>query len=130
MPDFLNAAVEIRARRSAAELKYGVFRELEWRLGRRRTADRNAPRPIDLDVALYGNCVVESEPLGLVIPDPEILTRAHVALPLADLAPERRHPVSGESLAANAERLRAGLPSATIRLSDRCDVLKELLATG
>lgn len=129
MPDFLNAAVEIRTATSPGELKYGLFRELEWRLGRRRTEDRNAPRPVDLDIALHGDGVLDSEALGLTIPDPEILTRAHVALPLADLAPERRHPVTGETLSAIAARLLEAQPAGAIRRSERADLLRDLVAS-
>lgn len=124
-PDFLNAAIEIRTLLPAAELKYGVLREVEAQLGRQRTTDRNAPRSIDLDIAVYGDLVIESEPLGLKIPDPEILTRPHVALPLADLAPEHVHPLTGEMLKAIADRLRV---SAAVRLSRHAGLLAELLA--
>ena len=44
------------------------------------------------------------EEAGLVLPDPEILTRGHVAVPLADVAPRLRHPVVGRTLAEIASR--------------------------
>ena len=53
-----------------------------------RTRDfPNAPRTLDLDIALYGERVVR-EP-GLVIPHPRLLGRAFVLLPLAEIAPDR-----------------------------------------
>jgi 7,8-dihydro-6-hydroxymethylpterin-pyrophosphokinase len=76
-------------------------------LGRIRTSDPNAPRTIDLDIALAGELVLADRKSGIDIPDPEILTRAHVALPLADLAPDAVHPVTGETLSEIAEGFRA-----------------------
>lgn len=101
-PTFLNAAVRFVTRLSAAELKHRVLRPLEAELGRVRTADRNAPRTIDLDIALYGDRVLDDPETGLRIPDPDIPGRAHLALPLADLDPDRRHPLTGRTLADHA----------------------------
>lgn len=127
VPDFLNAAVEVQTRFSPAELKYGVLRGIEAQLGRRRSADRNAPRPIDLDIALYGDKVIENEALGLRIPDPKILTRRHVVLPLADLSPARLHPLTGEPLSEIAVRLEAAAPEATLRFAPTKGFLKKAL---
>lgn len=104
-PDFLNAAVSVATRLAPAALRDGVLRPIESRLGRVRGAERNAPRPIDLDIALFDDLVRDGSDGGPVIPDPEVLTRAHVAAPLADLEPERRHPVTGQRLAEIAARL-------------------------
>ena len=52
-PRYLNAALRLRTDRGARSLKLEVLRPLEARLGRVRRADRNAPRTIDLDIALY-----------------------------------------------------------------------------
>ena len=105
MPDFHNAAVEVLTGLSAAELKFGVLRGIEAQLGRSRSEDRNAPRSLDLDVSLFGNEVIQNEPLGLWLPDAEILTRVHVALTLAEIAPDRRYLATGETPANIAERL-------------------------
>jgi 2-amino-4-hydroxy-6-hydroxymethyldihydropteridine diphosphokinase len=114
-PMFLNAAVRIRTDLTPQELKYGVLRPLEEKLGRRRSADRNAPRTIDLDIALFGSLVIDDPARGLVIPDPEIGTCAHLAVPLADREPLLRHPVSGETLAELAANF---ADSDSIRLFD------------
>jgi 2-amino-4-hydroxy-6-hydroxymethyldihydropteridine diphosphokinase len=95
---FLNAAIEVHADMTPRELKFEVLRPLERRLGRIRTADRNAPRTIDVDISLFGQRILRDTEAGIEIPDPEILTSAHVAIPLADLAPERIHPVTGQRL--------------------------------
>lgn len=104
MPRFLNAAVRITTDLSPEELKFEVIRPLEHRLGRVRTADPNAPRTIDIDIAAVQGLVVDQNELQL--PDPEILTRAHLAVPLADVAPEFRHPDLGITLSEIAARFR------------------------
>lgn len=117
VPAFLNAAVLAQTHLSPRALKYEVLRRVEARLGRVRSADRNAPRTLDLDLVLYSELILDDPRHHLHLPDPEILTRAHLALPLADLAPSYRHPVTGESLATIAARL-AHTPGVT--LSRRC----------
>lgn len=103
---YLNAAVlvDVPDFVPPSEFKYRVLRAIEHSMGRTRTEDRYAARTIDLDLALYGKQVVDDEERGIHLPDPEIMTRAHVALPLADLAPEYPHPVTGEPLADIAAR--------------------------
>jgi len=98
---FLNAAVRVETDLPAVDLKYTVLRMIEAQLDRVRTADKFAPRTIDLDIALFNSDVLKLDTADrkLNIPDPDILTRAHVALPLADLAPEMLHPISGVRLA-------------------------------
>jgi 2-amino-4-hydroxy-6-hydroxymethyldihydropteridine diphosphokinase len=111
--NFLNAAVLVETDYySPFSLKYNVLRFIETCLGRVRRTNKFAARPIDLDIALYDNHVIAT-PL-LTIPDPGILNRAHVALPLADLAPEFVHPRTGQTLAAIAAPL-AAQPGTTIR---------------
>ena len=102
-PNFLNAAALIETDLSAAELKAQVLEAIEQELGRVRTEDKNAPRTIDLDIALFGDQVLD---LGQRhIPDPDILKYPHVAVPLADLAPRRLHPETGQTLREIAQRL-------------------------
>ncbi len=104
-PTFLNAALLIRTPLSAEDLKAGPLREVERGLGRVRTADKNAPRTIDLDIALYNYDVLDVG--GRHVPAPDLLTRAHIAVPLADLAPYYVHPETGETLEEIAARLLA-----------------------
>ena len=101
-PRFLNAALLARTTLTPEELKLGLLRPIEARLGRVRTSDRNAPRTIDLDIALFGDLVVDDPASGIQIPDPDIERRAHLALPLADLAPGFVHPANGCTLASLA----------------------------
>jgi dihydroneopterin aldolase/2-amino-4-hydroxy-6-hydroxymethyldihydropteridine diphosphokinase len=103
-PNFLNAAVLLETALSAADLKAQVLQAIEADLGRVRTEDKNAPRTIDLDISLFNDQVLE---LGhRHIPDPEILRFAHIARPLADLAPHYHHPETGQTL----EEIAASLP--------------------
>lgn len=105
-PPYLNAAVLIRLREDVPPdvFKHRVLWAIEASMGRERSADKYAARPIDLDLALFGNLVIDDPPHSITLPDPEILTRAHVALPLADLDPAFIHPVTGETLKAIAVR--------------------------
>jgi 2-amino-4-hydroxy-6-hydroxymethyldihydropteridine diphosphokinase len=104
-PDFLNAVVALDTDLRAPSLR-ARLRELEAALGRMRTEDRYAPRTIDLDLILLG-AEVSAAP-GAPLPDPDLLTRAHLAVPMAELAPDMPHPVTGESMEAIAARLRVG----------------------
>jgi 2-amino-4-hydroxy-6-hydroxymethyldihydropteridine diphosphokinase len=104
-PNFLNAAVAVETALGPAALKREVLAVIEQRLGRVRTADKNAPRTIDLDLALFNDEVREYN--GHQLPDPDLLRFAHVALPIADLAPEMPHPQTGEPMRAIAQRLLA-----------------------
>ncbi|HEV2229619.1 MAG TPA: 2-amino-4-hydroxy-6-hydroxymethyldihydropteridine diphosphokinase [Steroidobacteraceae bacterium] len=69
---------------------------IEERCGRPRDAPRWAPRSMDLDVLLYGDLVCE-EP-GLKLPRPDLLERAYMLGPLAELAPQLMHPTAGLSV--------------------------------
>ncbi len=103
-PDFLNAAAKIRFGGTPQVLKFDVLRRIESDLGRVRSTDRNAPRTIDIDISIFGRLVMFDHDCDLVLPAPEILTQAHVILPLADLAPGTIHPETGETLAEIATR--------------------------
>ncbi len=102
-PPFLNGACRIATVLPPKALKYDVLRSIETDLGRVRTEDRYAPRSIDLDIALYGDCVA-NEP-GLRIPDPDIRNRPFVAVPLLELGPELALPDTGELLSDIVKRL-------------------------
>jgi 2-amino-4-hydroxy-6-hydroxymethyldihydropteridine diphosphokinase len=77
---------------------------IEDEAGRQRGGVRWAARSLDLDLLLQGERVAD-EP-DLVLPHPRITERAFVLEPLAALAPDRRHPVLGETFAVLAARVR------------------------
>jgi 2-amino-4-hydroxy-6-hydroxymethyldihydropteridine diphosphokinase len=95
-PAFYNAAVLVETDLTPAELR-NVLRLIETGLGRVRSADKFAPRPIDLDIAFFGDRVFDLA--GRHIPDPDVLRYPHLAVPLADIAPDWRHPETGQTLA-------------------------------
>ena len=102
-PDFVNGVWRVETELGPRELKFEVLRPIEEELGRRRTADTYAPRTIDLDVLLCGAAVVR-EP-DLTLPDPDILERPFVAVPLWELAPDLTLPGSGRRLADVVEAM-------------------------
>lgn len=109
-PNFLNAAVLVESDLTVLELKQAILLTIERRLGRKRSADKFAPRPIDLDIVLYGDHVLglviehADGQTEMVIPARDTLTHAYIALPLADLAPDFVHPLTGETLGRIAAR--------------------------
>ena len=93
-PAFLNQVAQAETDLSPHELLADLKR-LEGELGR-QPSFRNGPRLIDLDILFYDDLVLDSPPL--VIPHPRIPERAFVLVPLADLAPNLQHPVSGKTV--------------------------------
>ncbi len=94
-PHYFNAAALVETDLTPSALR-DTLRAIERDLGRVRTADKHAPRTIDLDIALYGDQILTVEDKH--IPDPDISVFPHLALPLADIAPGWRHPQTGLTL--------------------------------
>ena len=88
-PWFLNCAVTLDTENTPQRLLAGIL-EIEQQLGRQR-GQKNGPRTIDLDILLFGNSIVEDR--GLTIPHPAMHERRFVLEPLAEVAPDARHPV-------------------------------------
>lgn len=88
-PHFLNQVVEIETDLFPRQL-LDRGKMVERRMGRVKTIEKG-PRLIDVDILLYGNALVSLP--GLEIPHPSIAQRQFVLAPLAELAPELRHPV-------------------------------------
>ncbi len=93
-PWFLNLVAEARTDLFPRQLLARVGK-VEQRLGRRRLKAKG-PRTIDIDILLYGNFVVMTP--QLTIPHPRLAERRFVLAPLAELAPDLRHPVSRRSI--------------------------------
>ncbi|MFC2065728.1 2-amino-4-hydroxy-6-hydroxymethyldihydropteridine diphosphokinase [Chloroflexota bacterium] len=89
-PRFLNMVCQVSTR-LAPEGLLALAKGIESKLG--RTGKSNAPRPIDIDILLYDTQVIETP--KLVIPHPRMMDRAFVLVPLAEIAPDLVHPVSG-----------------------------------
>ncbi|MCB0208495.1 MAG: 2-amino-4-hydroxy-6-hydroxymethyldihydropteridine diphosphokinase [Anaerolineae bacterium] len=94
--NFLNAAAIIQTHMPAHQLKKHTLRKIEQMLGRVRKIDKNAPRSIDIDIMLFNRQILTMGQRH--IPDPEILERPFVALPLAEIAPDYIHPETGQTL--------------------------------
>ncbi len=115
-PLFVNGVVAVETDMPAPVLKRNVLRHIEDDLGRRRTADPNAPRTIDLDLLVF-----EGERQF----DPDIGTRAFVAWPLAEVAPQLE--VGGRSVRTIAE----GLPrEGMVPLPELTTALREEVRHG
>ena len=93
-PAFFNAVCRLRTRLTAFQLMERLL-GIEEAVGRRRIF-RNAPRMLDMDILLYDRMVLTSLPL--VLPHPRMAERLFVLRPLADIAPQLKHPVSGRTV--------------------------------
>jgi 2-amino-4-hydroxy-6-hydroxymethyldihydropteridine diphosphokinase len=103
-PWFLNCVVEAETSLAPRQL-LEELQAIERKLGSRKLVPRG-PRIIDLDILFYGAAVIHEA--GMVIPHPRLAERKFVLAPLAELAPEFRHPVlrktAAELLAATQDR--------------------------
>jgi 2-amino-4-hydroxy-6-hydroxymethyldihydropteridine diphosphokinase len=98
-PDFLNMAALVHTGLEALQLKEQVLRPLEARMGRVRTSDKNAPRPIDIDIILYDGQIL----------DPALWQQAYQAVPVAEILPDYCS-LDGEHLKDVARRLAKSTP--------------------
>jgi 2-amino-4-hydroxy-6-hydroxymethyldihydropteridine diphosphokinase len=98
-PNFLDMAVSISSDLGVAELKDQILRPLETQMGRVRTDDKNASRPIDLDIILFDGHVI----------DPGIWQHVHMAVPVAELFPDTIA-ASGEHLIDISRQLAQSTP--------------------
>lgn len=130
-PDYVNAAaiVTLRHNQTAVEI-LEVLHQIEARFGRQR-GERWAARTLDIDLLAIGDEVwpdhathdtwrglsteaqARQTPEGLILPHPRLQDRAFVLVPLAELAPDWRHPILrrsvAEMLADLSEADRAGV---------------------
>lgn len=127
-PDYVNSAAVLSGARSAEDL-LSFLHAIETRFGRERR-QRWEPRTLDIDLIAFGNAVLpdlatflrwrdmpEDEqlrrtPEELVLPHPRLQDRAFVLVPLAEAAPDWRHPASGLTVREMKEALPAALISA------------------
>jgi 2-amino-4-hydroxy-6-hydroxymethyldihydropteridine diphosphokinase len=102
-PRFVNAVVAIETRLSPCDLLDKLL-AIEQEFGRDRTASLpNGPRPLDLDILLYGDLVLGTS--NLEIPHPRLAERAFVLVPLNEISSELRDPRSGKTVSQMLQAL-------------------------
>ena len=101
-PEYYNCVLKIETDIEPRKLKFDVLRPIETELGRKRTRDKFASRTIDIDIILYGNLAILTK--KLVIPDPDILERAFLAIPLCEIEPDLVLPVANKTIREVADR--------------------------
>ncbi len=109
-PDFLNCAVELETEKMPKQF-LAATQAIEHDLGRRRPAPGSGPRikgprTLDIDILIFGRALVKTA--GLTIPHPAMHERRFVLEPLAEIAPELRHPVSKKTVREMLHALPAG----------------------
>jgi 2-amino-4-hydroxy-6-hydroxymethyldihydropteridine diphosphokinase len=102
--EYRNGVVLVEAIKGPRETIRTLF-EMEHAFGRRR-GEKNAPRTLDLDLIAHGRTVLDTP--DLVLPHPRAHERLFVMGPLAEIAPDWRHPVLGETAQALADRASVG----------------------
>ncbi len=98
---FLNASILFETDLSAREICEDLIPRIENELIRVRDPEnKNGPRTIDIDLTLFNSEILQIE--HRQIPDPELLSRGFIAIPLAELDPNYVHPVTQQNLGAIA----------------------------
>jgi 2-amino-4-hydroxy-6-hydroxymethyldihydropteridine diphosphokinase len=114
-PDFLNAALTLRTGLPARELLVQL-QAIEAQCGR-APGQHWGPRPLDLDILLYGPDII-SEP-HLTVPHPRLHERLFVLAPLVDVAADVVHPVLGRTIREIHDQLAAAGGQRVARLEPR-----------
>ena len=95
-PLFLNLVCRIYTNLPPEELLC-LAKDIETKMGRLPSKQRNSPRPIDIDILFYDNKIIKTQ--DLTIPHPRLQDRAFVLIPLAEIASDLIHPKLDKSIA-------------------------------
>ncbi len=101
---YLNAVMEVECELKPRELLDALM-AIENDLGRNRTG-KNHPRTIDLDILLIDDIILDTP--QLTIPHPRLTEREFVLRPLAEIAPDLKHPVTGLTVAEHLLQIECG----------------------
>ncbi len=100
-PDYLNMVIAINGARSPFAMMRNLLK-IEKDFGRIRDLEnRNAPRTLDLDIVDFRGIVMDEtqNDISLCLPHPRLELRDFVLLPLAEIAPDWKHPQTGKEIA-------------------------------
>ena len=110
-PWFLNCAAAVETELTPLEFLKRLL-AIEMAMGRKRTEPKG-PRTIDMDIIFFGDEVLDTKELS--VPHPAMQHRRFVLEPLAEIAPEARHPVLRRTVREMLDSLPAG--SGSVRSS-------------
>lgn len=103
-PWFVNCAVALQTEKMPEQFLHAILK-IEREMGRRRKPKQvKGPRPIDIDILLFGSSIIQMP--DLTIPHPAMQHRRFVLEPMVEIAPEERHPVLNKDM----QELLDGLP--------------------
>ena len=94
-PDFLNLVVGLDSSETPGRIHEHID-AIHKLAGRQTGAARYSSRPLDIDLLLYGDLVMDAPPIKL--PRADVLKYSFVLRPLAEIAPDLKHPQTGRSL--------------------------------
>lgn len=97
-PDFLNLVARLRSEEPPLEICEEIER-LHNLAGRVRKSQKWASRPLDIDLLLYNDLVMDERPVR--VPRDDVLQYSFVLRPLSELAPDLVHPVTGRTMRAH-----------------------------
>lgn len=95
-PDFINLVIGFETELTLTEV-LSVLQAVEGLCGRPRKAPKFEPRSMDLDLLLYGDMVCATH--AITLPRPDLIKRAYMLGPLAELAPDLVHPTLKQTIA-------------------------------
>ena len=107
-PEFLNIVVALETEKMPRQLLHALL-DIERGLGRKRpsgTTNLKGPRTLDIDILLFGSSMIQTP--ELTIPHPRLHERRFVLEPLAEIAPEVRHPILKRTIRELRDALPAG----------------------